>query len=61
MELEGVVTGVARFGIFVQGIELPAEGLIETDDLPVDSYRFDRSSHTSVVIGLEIYFDWVIK
>ncbi|MBT6642241.1 MAG: S1 RNA-binding domain-containing protein, partial [Planctomycetaceae bacterium] len=39
-------TGVARFGIFVQGIELPAEGLIETDDLPVDSYRFDRSSHT---------------
>ncbi len=45
-ELAGVVTGVARFGIFVQGIELPAEGLIETDDLPVDSYRFDRSSHT---------------
>lgn len=45
-ELEGVVTGVARFGIFVQGIELPAEGLIETDDLPVDNYRFDRSSHT---------------
>ena len=40
------MTGVARFGIFVQGIELPAEGLIETDDLPVDNYRFDRSSHT---------------
>ena len=46
MELEGVVTGVARFGIFVQGIQLPAEGLIETEDLPIDHYRFDRSAHT---------------
>ena len=46
MELDGVVTGVARFGIFVQGIHLPAEGLIETEELPTDQYRFDRSSHT---------------
>ena len=46
MELEGVVTGVARFGIFVQGVQLPAEGLIETEQLPADQYRFDRASHT---------------
>ena len=27
-ELDGVVTGVEEFGLFVQGIRLPAEGLV---------------------------------
>ncbi len=46
MELNGVVTGVERFGLFVQGIELPAEGLVAVADLPDDRYRYDRAAHT---------------
>jgi len=46
LELDGVVTGVERFGLFVQGIELPAEGLVAVADLPDDRYRYDRASHT---------------
>jgi ribonuclease R len=46
MEMEAVVTGVEAFGIFVQGLQLPAEGLISIDGLPDDTYRYDRASHT---------------
>ncbi|MFM7075609.1 MAG: ribonuclease R family protein [Planctomycetaceae bacterium] len=45
-EMDAVVTGVEAFGIFVQGIALPAEGLVALDDLPADTYRFDRASHS---------------
>lgn len=44
-EMEGVVTGVEPFGLFVQGIDLPAEGLVAADALPDDRYRYDRASH----------------
>ena len=44
--MDAVVTGVEPFGLFVQGIELPAEGLIAADALPADTYRYDRASHT---------------
>lgn len=44
--LEGVVTGVEEFGLFVQGLELPAEGLVHISSLQDDFYRFDRASHT---------------
>jgi ribonuclease R len=44
-ELDGVVTGVEEFGFFVQGIELPAEGLVRTFTLRHDTYRFDRDAH----------------
>ena len=44
--LEGVVTGVEEFGLFVQGIELPAEGLVHVSSLADDYYRYDRRSHT---------------
>lgn len=46
MELDAVVTGVEPFGIFVQGLGLPAEGLVPVDELPDDTYRYDRASHT---------------
>ena len=46
MEMEAVVTGVEAFGIFVQGLALPAEGLVPLEALPADTYRFDRASHT---------------
>jgi len=44
--LEAVVTGVEEFGMFVQGTELPAEGLVHVSSLGDDFYRFDRASHT---------------
>ncbi len=45
-ELDGVVTGVEEFGLFVQGTNLPAEGLVRTSSLADDFYHFDRASHT---------------
>ncbi|MGA2034742.1 MAG: RNB domain-containing ribonuclease, partial [Thermoguttaceae bacterium] len=46
LEMDAVVTGVENFGLFVQGIELPAEGLIHADALADDYYDFDRATHT---------------
>lgn len=43
--MEAVVTGVEAFGLFVQGIDLPAEGLVPRDTLPDDRYRYDRRRH----------------
>jgi len=45
-EMDAVVTGVESFGLFVQGLELPAEGLIHTESLTDDYYRYDRAAHT---------------
>jgi ribonuclease R len=45
-EMDAVVTGVEAFGLFVQGLAIPAEGLVPLDTLPDDSYRYDRASHT---------------
>ena len=47
-EMEAVVTGVEEFGLFAQGIDLPAEGLIHVKSLQDDHYRFDRDSHSLV-------------
>ena len=44
--LEAVVTGVEEYGLFVQGIELPAEGLVHVSSLADDFYRYDRRTHT---------------
>jgi ribonuclease R len=47
LELEGVITGVDRYGFFVRGSQLPAEGLVHISTLPDrDYYDFDRSSLT---------------
>jgi ribonuclease R len=45
-EMEAIVTGVESFGLFVQGVILPAEGLLHIDSLADDYYDFDRASHT---------------
>lgn len=45
-EMDAVVTGVESFGLFAQGVKLPAEGLIRVDSLVDDFYRFDRTTHT---------------
>ena len=41
-KLTAVVTGVEAFGLFAQGIDIPAEGLIPVLKLPQDRYQFDR-------------------
>ncbi|MEM9657099.1 MAG: S1 RNA-binding domain-containing protein, partial [Planctomycetota bacterium] len=50
MEMEGVVTGVESFGLFVMGTRLPAEGFVHLSALTDDYYRFDRAGH--VIEGL---------
>jgi ribonuclease R len=45
-EMDAVVTGVEEFGLFAQGIELPAEGLIHVSSLADDYYSFDRRTHS---------------
>ncbi len=43
-QMTAVITGVEPFGLFAQGIEIPAEGLIPISNLPDDHYNFDRSA-----------------
>ncbi|HEY3391329.1 MAG TPA: ribonuclease R, partial [Lacipirellulaceae bacterium] len=45
MELEGIITGVENFGLFITGIEIPAEGFVHISSLTDDFYRFDRAGH----------------
>ena len=45
-EMDAVVTGVETFGLFAQGIALPAEGFIHINSLADDYYQFDRASRT---------------
>lgn len=40
-EIIGVITGVESFGLFVQGTDIPAEGLVSIANLPDDQYYFD--------------------
>ncbi len=46
MELVAFITGVEAFGVFVQGLELPAEGLLPLENLPTDHYDFDGVTRT---------------
>jgi ribonuclease R len=46
MTMDALVTGVESFGLFVEGVELPAEGLIRTESLADDFYAFDRATHS---------------
>ena len=45
-ELDAVVTGVEEYGLFAQGIALPAEGMIHVSSLADDYYSFDRRTHS---------------
>jgi len=44
-QLEGIVTGVESFGLFVMGTELPAEGFVHISALSDDYYKYDKSGH----------------
>jgi ribonuclease R len=45
-EMEAVVTGVEEWGLFAQGTQFPAEGLIHITSLADDFYHFERASHS---------------
>lgn len=47
-QMDAVITGVEDFGIFAQGIELPAEGFIHISALHEDHYDYDSHTHTLV-------------
>ncbi len=46
--MNAVITGVEDFGLFVQGVELPADGLVHISSLQDDYYRYDATSHSLV-------------
>ncbi len=45
MQMDGIVTGVESFGLFVMGTHLPAEGFVHITSLADDYYKFDRAGH----------------
>ena len=45
-KMSAVITGVEAFGVFAQGVEIPAEGMIPVANLPPDKYQYDRASRT---------------
>jgi ribonuclease R len=50
LEMNGYITGVESFGLFVTGSDIPAEGFIPLAGLTDDYYRYDRAGH--VIHGL---------
>jgi len=47
-QMDAVITGVERFGLFATGRELPADGLIHISSLQDDTYQFDADTHSLV-------------
>ena len=45
-KMHAVITGVESFGLFAQGVELPAEGLIHAAALDDDYYHYDKETHS---------------
>ena len=43
---QGFITGVARFGLFVELDNIFVEGLVPAKTLPQDQYRYDEAQHT---------------
>ena len=48
-KMEAVITSVEQFGVFVMGLEIPAEGLIRIEGLNDDFYRFERNA--KILVG----------
>ncbi len=62
-ELDGVVTGIASFGVFVRCRKFGIEGLIRTEDLGPDQWKYDqkRQSIVGVNSGRRIHLGMGIK
>lgn len=48
LEMDAVITGVEEFGLFAQGTELPADGLLHVSALQDDFYHYERRTHSLV-------------
>lgn len=48
-QIKAVITTVEVFGVFVRGLEIPAQGLIRIEALNDDFYRFDWN--TKILVG----------
>jgi ribonuclease R len=48
LRMQAVITGVEEFGLFAQGIDMPAEGLVRLETLGDDFYRYDGATHSLV-------------
>jgi len=48
LSMQAVITGVEDFGLFAQGVELPADGLVHISSLQDDYYRYDSTTHSLV-------------
>lgn len=44
-ELDGIITGVTSFGLFVELVELFVEGMVHISTLPHDFYRYVEKQH----------------
>ncbi len=45
-EMDAFITGVENFGLFCQGTEVPAEGLVHISSLTDDFYTYEQASRT---------------
>ena len=45
-EMDAIITGVESFGMFCQGVEIPAEGMIHLSALSDDFYVYDSATRT---------------
>lgn len=45
-EMHAFITGVESFGLFCQGVEIPAEGMIHISSLTDDFYSYDQGTRT---------------
>ena len=58
MQMTAVITGVEDFGLFAQGVDLPAEGLIHVSTLADDYYRFDPAPTAWPATAAETAIGW---
>lgn len=54
-EMKAVVTGVERFGLFCQGVDLPVEGLIPIRSLGNDYFDFEEERYRLVGRSGDVY------
>ncbi len=46
LELDAIISGVADYGFYAMGEQMPAEGLVHISTLPLDYYWYDEDTHT---------------
>jgi ribonuclease R len=46
MEMDAIITGVADYGFFAQGVNLPVEGMVHVSTLTNDYYYYEEATHT---------------